>query len=450
MKTQSLLPRGVCFRQRLRWLATPVAERTYPSFRETGAAMRNNHFSTVIVFVVLSLWSSSVRAADWPQWRGPNRDDISAETGLLKEWPAGGPPLAWKATGLGAGHAGVAVAGARVFTMGDKSGQAVAVALDRAGGRIVWTAKIGKAGADPVGPRGTPTVDGDRLFALGQFGDLVCLDSASGREIWRKNLEKDFAGRCGGWKYSESPLVDGERLVCTPGSAQGSMVALNKETGSLLWQCKDVTDPAEYSSPIVVQIDGVRQYIQLTGEHVFGVEAQTGKLLWNAPRHGETATIPTPICHDSEVYVTSGYGIGCNLFRVSKTGTGYQATQIYANKDMVNHHGGVVLVGEYLYGHSDSKGWVCQEFKSGRLVWSNKGVGKGSLTYADGHLYLRSESGKGTIALVEATPKAYTEKSRFDQPDRSNDNSWPHPVIAGGKLYIRDQDVLLCYDVKAK
>jgi outer membrane protein assembly factor BamB len=407
--------------------------------------MRVKHFAWAILF--LSLWAGSLLAADWPQWRGPNRDDISGEKGLLKQWPLGGPPLAWKATGLGAGHGGVAVAGANVFSTGDKSGSAFVVALNRATGKVGWTARIGKAGADPVGPRSTPTVDGGRVFVLGQFGDLVCFETATGKEVWRKSFEQDLGGRCGGWKYSESPLVDGERLVCTPGSAQGSIVALNKRTGAVLWQTREFTDPAEYSSPIVEQIGGVRQYIQLTGETVVGVEAETGKLLWKAQRHGETAIVPTPIYHDHQVYVSSGYGIGCNLFKINKSGEGYTATEVYANKVMVNHHGGVVRVGEYLYGYSDGKGWVCQEFKTGRMVWSDRSVGKGALTCADGHLYLRSEDSKGTLALVEATPKAYTEKGRFEQPDRSKENSWPHPVVAGGRLYIRDQDILLCYDV---
>ena len=181
---------------------------------------------------------------------------------------------------------------------------------------------------------------------------------------------------------------------------------------------------------------------------MFGVEAQTGKLVWQATRHGETATIPTPIFHDNQVYETSGYGVGCNLFQIIKTGGEFKASQVYANKVMINHHGGVVRVGEYLYGYSDGKGWVCQEFKTGKMMWSDKGVGKGSLTCADGHLYLRGEDGKGSIALIEATPEAYREKGRFDQPERSKENSWPHPVIANGKLYIRDQDVLLCFSVK--
>jgi outer membrane protein assembly factor BamB len=391
-----------------------------------------------------------VVATDWPQWRGPNRDDVSTETGLLQQWPAGGPPLAWKATDLGAGHAGVSVAGGRVFTMGDREGGGFAIALDESNGKLLWKEKIGRAGEDPPGPRGTPTVDGDKVYVLGQFGDLVCFQAALGTEVWRKNLADEFGGKCGGWRYSESPLVDGDKVVCTPGSPRGSIVALNKQTGALLWQTRDIADAAEYSSPLVEQIGGVRQYIQLTGKHVFGVDAATGKVLWSAPRRGSTATIPTPIFHDNSVYVSSGYGVGCNLFQITKPGDEFKAEQLYANKVMVNHHGGVVLNGNYLYGYSDGKGWVCQEFATGKLVWSNPGVGKGSLTCAGGNLYLRGESGKGSLALVEAKPGGYKEKGRFDQPDRSPENSWPHPVVANGKLYIRDQDVLLCFDVAKK
>ena len=279
---------------------------------------------------------------------------------------------------------------------------------------------------------------------------MVCLQAASGQVIWRKNLKQDFGGQCGGWQYSESPLVDGNRVICTPGSSRGTMVALEKTTGALLWQTSEWTDPAEYSSPIEEEIGGVRQYIQFTGQSVAGVEPATGKVLWRAHRPGVTATVPTPVYHDNHVYVSSGYGVGCNLFEITKTGGAFQARQAYANKNMVNHHGGVVRVGQFLYGYSDGKGWVCQEFITGNLVWSHEGVGKGSLTCADGHLYLRSEAGKGVIALVEATPDGYKENGRFDQPNRSSENSWPHPVVANGELYIRDQDVMLCFDVKAK
>lgn len=228
------------------------------------------------------------------------------------------------------------------------------------------------------------------------------------------------------------------------------MVALNKQTGATIWQSKEFTDAAAYASIIPVEMGGRRQYVQLTEASLVGVAAESGQLLWRAPRRGATAVIPTPIFFDNQIYVTSGYGIGCNLFKISTVGAAFSAQEVYANKEMVNHHGGVVLVGKHVYGHSDRRGWICQEFQTGKTVWSNQSVGKGALTYADGHLYLRSEDGAGAVALVAATPQGYQEKGRFNQPDRSNQNSWAHPVIAHGKLYLRDQDVLLCYDVQQK
>ncbi len=391
---------------------------------------------------------------DWPQWRGPNRDGLSAETGLLKEWAADGPPLLWKATGLGAGFSGISVAGQRIFTMGDLADASHVVALNRADGKVVWSTKLGKAGAPGwggfAGPRATPTVDGDVVFALGQYGEVICVNADDGKEVWHKHLTTDFGGPLMEWGFSESPLVDGDQVLFTPGGPQGTVVALKKKTGDLVWQSKDWTDNAHYSSIIVAEIDGVRQYIQLTDKSLAGVSPKDGQILWKTARKGATAVIPTPIYADGHVYVTSGYGIGCNLFKVAK-GSDFTATQVYANKVMVNQHGGVLKVGEYLYGHSDSKGWTCQNFKSGEAVWQEKDkLGKGAIGYADGRLYCREESEKGVVALLEATPNGFVEKGRFTPPDRSGKKSWPHPVIAGGKLFLRDQDVLLCYDVKAK
>jgi outer membrane protein assembly factor BamB len=409
------------------------------------------HNSTLLAGLLLLSASLACPAAEgeWPQWRGPHRNGLSVETGLCKQWPAGGPKLAWKATGLGAGFSSVAAAGNRLFTAGDLGEAAYLLALDQANGKPLWKAKLGKAGGGPAGPRSTPTVAGDWVYELGQHGELVCVEMATGTEVWRKDLKKDFRGQCGGWLYAESVLVDGDRLICTPGGPQGALLALHKKTGAVLWRTQDWSDSAEYSSPIVETVDGVRQYIQFTGQSVAGVAAETGQLLWRAERPGRTATIPTPIYRDHQVYVSSGYGVGCNLFKLGLAGSAFSAQQSYANKNMVNHHGGVILVGDYLYGFSDGKGWICQDFKTGAIVWRNNGVGKGALTYADGHLYCRSEGPKGTVALVEATPAGYRETGRFEQPQRSKSESWAHPVIAGGKLYLRDQDLLLCYDVKA-
>jgi len=398
--------------------------------------------------------TSTAASLDWPQWRGPNRDGVSTEQGLLKTWPKEGPPLFWKATGLGAGFSGVSVSGPRVYTMGDLGDANHVLALNRADGQILWSTKIGKAGAPGwggfAGPRATPTVDGDLVFALGQFGEVICVNAADGKEVWRKHLTTDFGGPLMEWGFSESPLVDGDQVVLTPGGPNGTVVALKKKTGELIWQTKDWTDNAHYSSIITAEIEGVRQYIQLTDKTLAGVAPSDGKVLWKVARKGATAVIPTPIYADGHVYVSSGYGTGCNLFKVAKEG-GFTATQVYANKVLENHHGGVVKVGGYLYGYSENKGWTCQEFKSGAGQWQEqKKLGKGSLVYADGHFYCREEAEKGVVALVKATSAGFEEEGRFTPPDRSGKQSWSHPVIAGGKLFLRDQDVLLCYDVQAK
>ncbi|MCX7886043.1 MAG: PQQ-like beta-propeller repeat protein [Verrucomicrobiae bacterium] len=393
--------------------------------------------------------STAGLAGDWPQWHGPNRDNICRETGLLASWPPGGPPLVWKASGIGEGYSTVSVAGGRIYTMGDVGDSALLIALDFNTGKKLWQARVGPSGecGRYYGPRATPTVDGDLVFSLGQFGDLSCHHALTGKELWRKNLKTDFNGRMmSHWGYSESPLVDGERLLCTPGGADGTVVALNKRTGALVWRTKELTDSAAYTSLLPVVINGVRQAIVYTDEHVAGVALDSGKILWSAERKGKTAVIPMPIYKDNHVFVTSGYGIGCNLFKI----TGNKATEVYASAALENHHGGVILIGDHVYGHSNKGGWTCLEFKTGKVVWTERQkLGKGTLTYADGHFYCRDER-VGMLVLIEATPAGWKEKGRFQQPDRSAKNSWPHLVISHGRLFVRDQDLLLCYDVRKK
>jgi outer membrane protein assembly factor BamB len=416
--------------------------------------LNRTHLSSLALCLLSSLAfgpSATAAESDWPQWRGPNRDGKSLETGLLQEWPAGGPALVWKATGIGAGYSGVSVVDGRIFTMGDATDASFLYALNEADGKPVWAAKVGKSGGGSgyPGPRCTPTVDGDLVFALNQYGDLVCVEKATGKEVWHKSMVADFAGKMmSDWGYSESPLVDSDKLLCTPGGPRGTIVALNKKTGAEIWRTKDFKDSASYSSIIAVEIGGKRQFIQLTDASVVGVAVEDGKVLWRAPRPGRTAVITTPVFHDNCVFVTSGYGVGCNLFRVTPTDGQFKVEQVYANKVMANHHGGVIFDNGYLYGYDEGKGWVCMDFKTGKAAWEEKGkLGKGSILYADGHFYLRSES-KGTVVLIKAAPEGYKETGRFEQPNRSNLNSWPHPVLAHGKLYLRDQGVLLCYKVR--
>lgn len=413
-----------------------------------------NDIKRLAVIGFLSL-ATPLSAADWAQWRGPDRDGICRETGLLSEWPEAGPKLLWKTDNLGGGYTTPSFAHGLIHGMGYVGDDEMVWALDEASGQPRWQTRLGAAFKDmgfSEGPRCTPTVAGDQAFVLNAAGVLAALNARTGEVLWQRDLKKDFGGKMmSDWGYSESPLLDGDQVVCTPGGAKGSVAAFAKDTGELLWQSAAITDDAAYSSLRIAEFGGVRQYVQISNQSVYGVAARDGKLLWRADRSGKTAVIPTPIISGNLVFVTSGYGVGCNLFEVKAAGGAFSAEELYANKTMVNHHGGVVLLEGRLYGFSEGKGWVCQDLKTGDMLWNEKEkLGKGAILYAHGHLYLRYEGSKGTVALIEASPKGYVEKGRFDQPDRSNKNSWPHPVIHDGRLYLRDQGILLCYDVKAK
>jgi outer membrane protein assembly factor BamB len=416
---------------------------------------------TLLLFLTLSFAApvppGRPVVGDWPQWRGPDRTDISKETGLLKSWPSGGPRLLWTFRDAGAGYSSPAVVGDRLYTMGADDKTEFLFAIDLKTQKKAWSAEIAPRfpHAKGNGPRGTPTVEGDLVFGIGGQGTLVCVRAATGEKVWSKDLKKDFGGEMmSSWGYSESPLVDGDKVVCTPGGNKGALVALNKKTGELLWQTRDFTDKSGYSSVIVIEVNGVRHYCQITGDHVVGVAPGDGKMLWKYPRKGRTAVIPTAVFADDMIYVTSGYGVGCNLIKLVPDGGKFKAEEVYANKNMSNHHGGVVLVGEYLYGHTDGKGWVCQNLKTGEVVWAERNkLDKGSVTYADGHLYCLGE-GAGDVVLVKATPDGWKEDGRFKLPEqskvRTNEGKiWTHPVIAHGKLYLRDQDLIFCYDIKA-
>ena len=419
----------------------------------------------VVPALALFFLAAPARPADWPQVGGPHRDGVSPDTGLLRSWPKGGPPLVWEAKGLGGGYSAPSVAGARVFGMSYRGNEEVVWALDESGGKEQWVTPIATASRNigrpgQEGSRCTPTVDGDFLYALGAAGDLVCLKAADGKEVWHKNLPKDFGGHfMRRWGYCESPLVDGDRLVCTPGGKEATVVALDKKTGSLLWKAPlPEGDGAGYSSPIVVEAAGHRQYVDFLEKGLAGIDAASGKLLWRSRKGANgVANCATPVFADGLVFAASAYGGGGAQVRLVADGAdGVKAEDVYATKKMQNHHGGMILYGGFLYGANggnEGGSLVCLDYKTGKVMWDARDLGrgrvpKGSLALADGRLYYRHED--GTMTLLEPTPKAYTELGRFAQPDRSRASAWPHPVIANGKLYLRDQDVLLCYDVKAR
>ncbi|HTM27329.1 MAG TPA: PQQ-binding-like beta-propeller repeat protein [Vicinamibacterales bacterium] len=402
---------------------------------------------TVVAALVVSVVAIGA-AADWPQWQGPDRTGISKETGLLKQWPAPGPPQVWTAGDLGRGYGSMAVAGDRVYVQGMKGGNSIVSALNRADGKMAWSKPLGSASDNDQGPgpRGTPTVDGDRLYILTENGDLHCLKT-DGSAVWHRNILADFRGRQLRWLISESPLVDGDAVIVSPGGNGAGMVKLDKMTGKTLWTSKDLSDPAGYSSPIVADVQGVRTYMTLTSNAGVGVRASDGKLMWHYERAANgIANITTPIFFDNKVFYTSAYDTGGGLVGLTAQNGAVTAKEIYFTRNMKNHHGGVVLVNGYLYGFNDSI-LTCLEFATGNPVWRDRSVGKGSVTFADGNLYIQGEN--NVVGLAEASPSGYKEKGRFSIPDKGLP-SWAHPVVSGGRLYVRNQDTMMVYDIKAK
>ena len=417
-----------------------------------------------LIAIMLALLTGVCTADDWPDWRGPNRDAVSTETDLLTEWDEGGPPLAWMTTGIGAGYSGVVVADNRIYTLGESTGQCVFTALDYKSGNRLWSTYV-----DNHRPNATPLVDGDLAFALGYKGNLVAVKSATGEELWRINLHKAFRGKtqtdCG---YSESPLVDGDRLVCTPGGKDAAVVALNKYTGTVMWKStlpegigERGADGSGYSSIVVSTAAGVRHYVVLTGRGALGISPKDGVVLWTYNRvANEHANVATPIVHGDFLFFSTAYQTGSALVKMVRndaangdpSASPIRAEEVYflAPKVLQNHHGGLVRVGDHIYGgHGHNKGFpVCVEVSTGTMLWEpQRGPGSGSaaVMYADGHLYFHYEN--GVMALIEADPTAYKLKGSFKVPG-SSEKSWSHPVISGGRLFIREENMLHCYDVR--
>jgi len=385
----------------------------------------------------------------WPQWRGPNRNGLSSDTGLLKQWPPAGPPQAWSANGLGAGYGSVSMSADRIFVQGARGRKSVINVLDRATGKAIWSKALGAEGSDDrgSGPRGTPTLDGDRVYVLTEEGDLWCLVAASGAELWTRNILREFGGRQIPWLISESPLVDGGNVIVTPGGPRATIVALDKMTGKTVWTSQQLSDAAGYASLIGADVGGVRVYTTLTSRAGVGVRASDGRLMWRfQPIANDTANIATPIFSDNKVFYSTGYGTGAALLALTAANGEVAAQQVYFTRDMQNHHGGLVLVDGYLYGFHNSI-LACLDFATGRVVWRDRSVGKGTLTYADGNLYVLSEG--NVVGLVVASSSGYQEKGRFSIPDKGLP-SWAHPVVSGGRLYVRNQDTLTAFDVRAK
>lgn len=408
--------------------------------------------------------AGTAAVSDWPQWRGPARDGKSKESGLLRQWPAGGPKLLWQVNDIGDGYSTPVVVGSRIYLLSNRGMENEFVqALSTEDGKPIWTTRVGNVGNPGQNPpyakaRSTPTVDGDLIYALGSDGDLACLEAKGGKVRWQKNVRREFGGQPGEWAYAESPLVDRDLVVVTPGGAEATMVALNKKTGALVWKSAvPGGDPAGYASAVVVEGGGRRQYVQLLSKGLVGVDAKTGQFLW---RYKEAAKGPaqyfTPVAHGGDVYV-GALGVGGALVRFKPDAGGVAAEQVYFERGLPNGIGGAVVVGDTLYG-ADMPGQrlLAVEFATGKVRWHSENFGWSSIAYADGHLYLHGIN--GDFGLVEATPEGYREKGRFtppNQPQKKKVGPYPegafaYPVIADGRLYIRDLGTLWAYDIKAR
>lgn len=410
--------------------------------------MKHASFSLIIGF----LFGSFVLAADWPQWRGALRDGISRETGLLQEWPEGGPKVRWEVKDIGTGYSSPAIARGRVYLQTTHGDDEFLVVLNETDGAKVYEVPIGKVGKN-MGPqypgtRSTPTVDGDLVYCLASDGELTCLDAGSGSQKWQKNLRTDFDGKPGAWAFSESVLIDGDTLVCTPGGKTATLAALNKHSGATIWKSPIPDDDnAEYASIMIVEKAPTKEYVQFLRKGLVGVDAKTGKFLW---RYDHTidpgANILTPIVDGDRIFC-AGSRKGGGLIQLKKTGDGVTAEEIYFKQPVAPGIGGAVLIDGLLYGTAGQT-MHCADFATGDIKWTDRAVGPASLCFADGRLYVRGHN-SGEVVLVEPSAEGYREKGRLKQPDRSKTAAWPHPVVANGGLYLRDQDVLVCYDVSA-
>jgi outer membrane protein assembly factor BamB len=399
--------------------------------------------------LMLSFGISFAEEPNWNQFRGPNHDNKSFSTGIARSWQKEGPKLLWKIDDLGQGYSNLCFYGDKMFTMGDIGEDCLLFALDRATGKKLWSTSVCRSGGlgRYFGPRSTPAADGKYVFAYGQFGDLVCVEMETGKEIWGGDVVDQLGGKYqNNWGFASSPIFDGENVIVPVGGTDGTLVAFKKD-GKRAWRTKGLKDDAPYSSIVPVEIEGTKQYLLFTLTGLYGINPVNGDVLWGAARSMDRPVCSDPIFKDGVALVSTAYNMGSNGYRITKKDGKFTTEELYVDKELQNHHGGMVLVGDYAY-FTTNRNLVCLELKTGKIIWENRSVGKGSVTYVDGHLIIRSEAGDGTIALIEATPDGYKEKGRFNPPDRSDKNSWTYPVIVDGKMYIRDQNVLLCYDLK--
>jgi len=409
---------------------------------------------SIVAIVSLLAISSAVcgeDGVDWPQFHGPRRDNVSRETGLLKAWPPDGPRLVWTAKGLGHGFATVSISRGMIYTCGNVDEKTVITALDL-DGKVCW--RFENSGVwlgSPPGTRGTPTIDGDRLYHENPLGDVVCLEARTGKKIWGLNILDKFQSRNITWALAESLLVDGNRLICSPGGPETALVALDKLTGQTVWKSPSAGDLAGYASPSLGEHQGLRMLFTLTSKAAIGVNADDGDLLWRFEHVTPfEETITMPLCHDGHVLISTRTA-GTVLLKLEVAGKKASVREVWRSANLDNQHGGVILLDGFLYGAchvNNNARWVCLDWTSGTQQYAERGIQKGSLTYADGMFYVMNET--GTVGLVKAIPSAHQVVSQFKLPRGGEGPTWAHPVVCGGRLYLRHSDLLYVYDVRER
>lgn len=409
------------------------------------------------LLLVVCLMSSVLYSQEWPCWKGPNYDGKSPDIGLKTNWPAEGPQLLWKINDLGEGYSNLTFWENMIFTEGDLEGESYLLILNRADGKVIRKIKFAQGGVirGYPGPKSTPATDGQYVYPLNQYGHLACIEIRSGKVLWTKSYQDDFEGQMMSssrnegmnWGYAESPLIDGEHMICSPGGDKGTFVALHKKTGETIWRCTALTDKAGYCSVTPVVIDGVRQYLVATGASVAGLNPANGELLWRAEFPAKTAVGCDPIYHEGIVFISAAYNVGAFAWNVKKEGEKFIVTPLYDSDKIDNKHHGLMRIGKDIYSSTERGTFVCVDMKTGEIQWEERKIrGKASVSFADGKLILRNES-SGEIMLVEPNANQYSEIARFEQPDRSSKNAWTYPLIVDKKMYIRDQETLFCYDL---
>ncbi len=417
--------------------------------------MSKTVYISVLTFFGLLVPNKVLAGTEWSAFHGPARDNKSAETGLLKTWPEGGPKLLWTTAGLGKGYSSVTVAGGRIYTAGKVEKQTRVFCLDM-DGKVQWQAVNGDAweasgrmrfAVAYDGSRSTPTIDRDTVYHLGELGRLAAFNALDGKERWSVDFTKSFGAKIPKFGFSESVLIHGEDLICCPGSEKAFMVALDKKTGNVRWRTTGVPGTVGYSSAVLATIHGVEQVLAMGADVAFGVERTSGTLLWQVPCKNQRSNNATDITvRENLIFLSTGYGKGSMLVKLKKAGDAFQPETVWENKKMDNHHGGVILLADHVYGSGHkAKGWACLELMTGKET--HIAPGKGSITFADDRLYCLDE--KGLVTLVQPLPAERKVVGSFQLPEGGKGAYWAHPVVCDGRLYLRHNDRLFAYDIKA-